>query len=278
MANKHLKNQSIVNIRNDLNNSLNELKYKDLSAKIIVGHYHLFKNAGTSVDTILENSFSSYWKTVEFNKKYGKSNSPLVKEWLLNNLEISAFSSHTALFPIPVIDSIFIIPIVFLRHPIDRIWSIYKFERKHKIILNSSIKLAKKYDFACYLNHQLDRQDNRSFRNFQTYRFSFLNIQQNSTELEKALSGFNSLPLVGIVDHFDLSMKLFKDIIIKYFPSFQVKPTHKNITSHQNLSLEEKLDLIKSSLDSSTYERLLESNDEDLKLYNEAKRKLLSTK
>ena len=277
MANKHLKNQSIVNIGNDLNNSLNELKHKDLSAKIIVGHYHLFKNAGTSVDTILENSFSSYWKTVEFKKKYGKSNSPLVKEWLLNNLGISAFSSHTALFPIPVIDGVFIIPIVFLRHPIDRIWSVYKFERKHKRILNSSIKLAKKYDFAGYLNHQLNRQDNRSFRNFQTYRFSFLNIKQNSTELEKALSGFNSLPLVGIVDHFDLSMKLFKDIIIKYFPSFQVKPTHKNITSHQNLSLEEKLDLIKSSLDSTTYERLLASNEEDLKLYNAAKRKLLST-
>lgn len=278
MTNKHLKNQSILNIGNNLDNPLNELPHKDLLSKIIVGHYHLFKNAGTSVDTILENSFGSYWKTVEFKKNHGKSNSHLVKGWLLKNLEISAFSSHTALFPIPVIDSIFIIPIVFLRHPIDRIWSVYKFERKHKKILNSSIKLAKKYDFAGYLNHQLDHQDNRSFRNFQTYRFSFLNIQQNSTELEKALSGFNSLPLVGIVDNFDLSMKLFKDIIVKYFPSFQIKPTHKNITSHQNLSLEEKLDQIKSSLDSTTYERLLESNDDDLKLYNAAKRKLLSSK
>lgn len=277
MTKKYLKNQSIVNIGNNLNDSLNDFSHEDLSAKIIVGHYHLFKNAGTSIDTILENSFGSYWKKAEFKTNFGKSNSHLVKKWLLKNLEISAFSSHTALFPIPVIDGVFIIPIVFLRHPIDRIWSVYKFERKHKKILNSSIKLAKKYDFAGYLNHQLDHQDNRSLRNFQTYRLSFLNIQQNSTELEKALSGFNSLPLVGIVDNFDLSMKLFRDIIVKYFPSFQVKPTHKNITSHRNLSLEEKLDQIKSSLDLTTYERLLESNDEDLKLYNAAKRKLLST-
>ena len=278
MTDKHLKNQSIINIDNNFSNSSNDLLPKDLSPKIIIGHYHLFKNAGTSVDTILENSFGSYWKTVEFPKNDGKSNSRLVKEWLLNNQGIFAFSSHTALFPIPILDSISIIPIVFLRHPIDRLWSVYKFERKHKKILNPSIRLAKKYDFAGYINHQLNHLKDRSCRNFQTYRFSLLNAQKNSTELEKALCGLNSLPLVGIVDNFDLSMKLFGDMIIKYFPSFQVKPTHKNITSHRNLSLEEKLDQIKSSLDSTTYERLLESNDDDLKLYNAAKRKLLSRK
>jgi hypothetical protein len=156
------------------------------------------------------------------------------------------------------------------------LWSAYKFERKHKKILNYGIELAKKYDFASYLNHRLDRLNDRACRNFQTYRFSFLNSDSNLTELENALIGLNSLPLVGIVENFDLSMKFFRDAIAKYFPSFHSESVRKNITSNQSFSLEKKLDSIKSSLDRTTYERLLESNHDDLQLYEAAKTKLLA--
>lgn len=246
--------------------------------KVIVAHYHLFKNAGTSVDAILAKNFGSNWSKIEFDKIDRQSNSQLVQNWLSNHQLISAFSSHTALFPLPTIANISLIPIVFLRHPIARLWSVYKFERKHRKILNESIKLAQEHDFAGYLNYQLDQTQNRSCRNFQTYRLSWLNPQQNLTELQQALHGLDSLPIVGIVEEFDLSMKRYQKAIAQYYPSFEVKSVHKNITSQPNLSLAEKLDLIRSNLDRATYQRLLDSNCDDLKLYQAAKRKLLNSK
>ncbi|MGF1588808.1 MAG: sulfotransferase family 2 domain-containing protein [Pleurocapsa sp.] len=254
------------------------LNPQDVTNQVIVAHYHLFKNAGTSVDAILAENFSSDWRKIEFDKIDHQSNSGLVQNWLLAHQSISAFSSHTAMFPLPKIALISVIPIIFLRHPIDRLWSVYKFERKHKKILNESIKLAQKHDFAGYLNYQLDQTQNRSCRNFQTYRFSWLNPQPNLTELEQALHGLDSLSIVGIVEEFDLSMKRYQKAIAQYYPSFEIKSVHKNITSQHNLSLPEKLDLIQSNLDRSTYQRLLDSNRDDLKLYEAAKRKLFDPK
>lgn len=263
---------------NNLDLASLSLKQPDSTCKIIIAHYHLFKNAGTSVDIILNKNFGDRWHKIEFPKISQQSNSNLVQDWLLSNQNISAFSSHTAMFPLPTLPTIILIPIVFLRHPIARLWSVYKFERKHKKILNYSIKLAQKYDFAGYLNYQLDQPENRACRNFQTYRFSWLNTQPNLTELEQALSGLDSLPLVGIVEKFDLSMKYYSKAIATHYPSFQFASVHKNITSQRSLSLEEKLEQISGNLDQTTYQRLLDANRDDLKLYEVAMQKLLSLK
>jgi hypothetical protein len=247
--------------------------------KVIVAHYHLFKNAGTSVDIILKQNFGSSWSKIEFPTNDQDSNSELVKEWLMKEQKhISAFSSHTAIFPLPKLDNLVLLPIVFLRHPIARLWSAYKFERKHKKVLNQSIKLAQEQDFAGYLNSYLDlpHSRSRSCRNFQTYRFSWLNSQPNQTELEQALSGLDLLPIVGLVDEFDLSMKLYQQAIAKYYPSFQLKLVHKNITSPRNISLAEQLDIIYQQLDKDTYQRLLDANQDDLQLYLAAQKKLLA--
>ena len=257
-------------------NQNNHSEGQTTSVKTIIAHYHLFKNAGTSVDTILKQNFGSAWQEVEFKKIPQKFNYRLLEGWLGRHREISAFSSHTAMFPLPSLVNTTFIPIVFLRHPIDRLWSVYKFERKHKKVLNHSIEIAQKYDFAGYLNYHLERRGDRSCRNFQTYRFSFLDNGSSLSELERALKGLNSLPIVGIVEEFDRSMQYYAEAIAKHYPSFQAKSVRRNTTSDRNLTLAEKLDLIKTSLDTTTYQRLLDANQDDLILHETAWKKLLS--
>lgn len=262
-----------MNSINSISNQFSSVTNQCPTQNVIVAHYHLFKNAGTSVDVILEQNFGSAWSKIEFPKISRQSNSHLVQNWL-EQQNISAFSSHTALFPLPSLDNTLVLPIVFLRHPLIRLWSVYNFERKHRQVLNASIKLAQSKNFAGYLNYQLDQLSNRSCRNFQTYRFSWLNSQPNKTELERALDGLDWLSIVGIVDEFDLSMELYRQAIAKYYPLFQFQSVHKNITSERNLSQDEKLDLIRTNLDHNTYQRLLDANQDDLQLYAAAKNKL----
>ena len=243
--------------------------------KAIIAHYHLFKNAGTSVDRILELNFGSSWSKIEFPMVNLRSNHKLVGEWIEQHQHLSAFSSHTAIFPVPQLDDITILPIIFLRHPIVRLLSVYKFERQQQVN-NRSSKLAREKDFAGYLNHQLDEKKNRSCRNFQTYRLSWLDDRPKESELSRALTGLDSLPVVGIVSQFDLSMKLYSQAIAKYYPSFKSTSVHENTTSDPQTSFAEKLDTISQSLDSATYQRLLDANRDDLKLYEAAKEKLRS--
>ncbi|MEL6786911.1 MAG: sulfotransferase family 2 domain-containing protein [Cyanobacteria bacterium J06607_15] len=259
---------------NSLSSQSSLVVNQSATRKAIIAHYHLFKNAGTSVDSILKQNFGTSWRKIEFPTVNRRSNSNLVQDWLTNQQNMTAFSSHTAIFPLPTIDDTKILPILFLRHPLVRMLSVYKFERQHQKILNRSIKLAQEKDFAGYLNHQLDEKSNRSCRNFQTYRLSWLGNHARKSELERALVGLESLPVVGIVSQFDLSMELYRQAIAPYYPSFKVRSVYKNTTSDPQTSLESKLNLVRQSLDANTYQRLLDANQDDLKLYKAANKKL----
>jgi hypothetical protein len=92
----------------------------------IIIHYHLFKNAGTSVDSVLEKSFGASWRNFD-NKNSSARFSPKEFEKInLEHPELKAFSSHQIVPPIPK-GSLRVYPIIFLRHPIDRIKSAYLF-------------------------------------------------------------------------------------------------------------------------------------------------------
>jgi hypothetical protein len=49
--------------------------------RTIILHYHLLKNAGTSVDPILKRNFGDKWATREF-LPMGDNNTGLVEEWI----------------------------------------------------------------------------------------------------------------------------------------------------------------------------------------------------
>jgi hypothetical protein len=57
----------------------------------IIFHYHLFKNAGTSIDALLKTNFAHQWLSAEFNHAYAL-NQQQVSQWLLQNPQAVAFS------------------------------------------------------------------------------------------------------------------------------------------------------------------------------------------
>ena len=108
-----------------------------MSKRPVIVHFHLFKNAGTSVDRILQRNFGDRWIEIE-----GPNNKKLTQDALIDfirgNPQYDAISSHTAVVSVPQYDDIEIIPIFFYRHPIDRIRSAYDFERKQDCLLYTS--------------------------------------------------------------------------------------------------------------------------------------------
>ncbi|WP_254980503.1 sulfotransferase family 2 domain-containing protein [Cyanobium sp. ATX 6A2] len=169
--------------------------------RTIILHYHLFKNAGTSVDAILKQNFGDRWVTREFPMMDG-NNSALVEQWIRETPEAVAYSSHTMMGPIPSVEGVKVISFLLLRDPIERIKSAYRFERQQDADTWGA-KLAKEHDFEGYVRARLVRQSDRQCRNFQTYRLASASPTQGDSELEKALCSAQEHFLIGRVESFN---------------------------------------------------------------------------
>lgn len=190
----------------------------------IILHYHLFKNAGTSIDAILKEHFEDKWITREFRDL--EDNSAEVKEWIISNPDAIVFSSHTMNGTIPQIDGVNITSITMLRNPIKRIISAYKFERMQKSNTWGA-EIAKSLSFEDYVVARLQKQGDSQCRNFQTERLATLSPGPEA-KINRALASLEKLSVVGIVEDFNKSLDLMETEVKRYFPDFNCEAAHSN--------------------------------------------------
>lgn len=183
--------------------------------RTIILHYHLFKNAGTSVDRILKHNFPNQWVTREFP---GTNNSDLVAEWIQSEKDAVAFSSHTMMGPIPKIDGVRVFSLLFLRDPIARIISAYKFERTQTID-TAGARLAKDHDLEGYVRTRLATPGDRQCRDFQTYRLAALRPGPEK-EIDRALAAMAFISFIGTVEEFNQSMERLEHVLRPDFHHF----------------------------------------------------------
>ncbi|MBB94234.1 MAG: hypothetical protein CML68_06500 [Rhodobacteraceae bacterium] len=197
-------------------------------SRTVILHYHLFKNAGTSLDQVLKRNFGPKWVTREF-PMTTDDNTDQVTEWIRSEPEAVAFSTHTALGPIPEIEGVKIITVMLLRDPLARIRSAYRFERKQDAETWGA-ELAKQYDLEGYVRARLQRPKDRQCRNFQTHRLATL-APGDGTELDRALEGLRRLSVVGLVEGFDDTLSRLADLIRPAYPDFTWASVRANTTS-----------------------------------------------
>lgn len=222
--------------------------------RTIILHYHLFKNAGSSIDAILKKSFEDRWVTREFNKK---NNTDQLAEWILSNPDAIAFSSHTMNGPIPQIDGVKIISIAMLRDPIQRIISAYKFERNQNADTWGA-QLAKQSTFEEYVLARLQKQGDKQCRNFQVERLATMRPGHHP-KVERAIKALDDLTVFGIVEDFNKSLALIAEHIRKDFPDYENNTVHDNKSKTIDINM------------STTLKQLLEEcNKEDHALWSYA--------
>jgi hypothetical protein len=238
----------------------------ETAGRMLILHYHLFKNAGSSIDEMLKHNFGEKWVEQEFKTTAGQSNTAEVAAYLREQLQLCALSSHTALLPVPLVDGLRIFPIIFLRHPIDRLRSAYMFERK-QLADTFGARLAKATDFAGYLKELLDHPVNRTARNFQTFRLAFNEPPEAGSEYERSLRALASLPLVGLVEAYERSVESLRLALLPFYPDFAPVMVRKNVTRSAADPLDARLAEVKEELGRDLFERLCEANADDIHLF-----------
>ncbi|MBX6745376.1 MAG: hypothetical protein IRY87_25370, partial [Acetobacteraceae bacterium] len=233
----------------------------------IILHYHLFKNAGTSLDHALKAQFGSAWHEQEGPGPGWRASD--IAAFLAANPGITVLSSHTALLPPPEVPNATIYPLIFVRHPLDRIRSIYDFESKQAADTEGA-RAARATDLKGYVTWRIARKGDRAIRNFQAYRFSLAVPTSEGTELQRALLALDRLGVVGVVERFDESLARIEAWLRPHFPELHLKPTRANVTQRAGLSMEERLESLRLELGDELYRELEAANQADLELYRAA--------
>lgn len=249
-----------------------------MTNRTILVHYHIFKNAGSSVDASLKTSFGTAWVKFEGSHAHDIQSSTQLSRFLLANKDVIAVSSHLARPPLPWAGCL---PVVFLRHPLLRAHSVYEFTRKDSSQPYGDI--ARDAGFADYIRWALrNERGSVVIRNYQVIHLSdaswrngnILDAQANSHDLEQACNLLTAWGIVGVVESYALSAKAFQKKYGPLLPDLEFSYLHENSTKPVQGTTEDQIDRIRSLLGASLYKEFMVTNALDFDLYKHAQRVL----
>lgn len=240
----------------------------------IVVHYHIFKNAGSSVDKILEMSFCDRWATFEGATATSLLNSRDLCLFVRDHPDLCAVSSHLLRPPTP--PELHVLPIVLVRHPLDRAYSVYSQLRRNGGVLPGE-QAARRASFAGFVRWCLDYKSlggmviadyqvihlsQASFRNEHIY-----NAVATESDLQQATAYLSNDVFFGPVEHFDAVMEGLQLAAKQVDLSIVATSATENVTSGRPADLAERLCVIEAQLGAALCDRYREANELDYRLY-----------
>ncbi len=235
-------------------------------------HYHIFKNAGSSVDRALADLFGERRLDFEGAAADDVQSSEAVRKFVSEHPEIEALSTHLGRPPVP--PGFF--PIAFLRHPIDRAASVHRYWFQKRGWFNQT-----DLSFPDWIDWALAAQKGLVVRNYQTVHFSsasftaggILNATATEANLAEAIDTLASWRFVGIVEEFAKSIEGFNVCYREQLAGKQLKVFRANTTREDELDELGRLAEIESELGSRRYRQLVAANELDMRLYSHFKSK-----
>ena len=242
----------------------------------VVLHYHMFKNAGTSIDACLADSFGDAWHNFDRDEEWTNLTTADLYEHLTENPHLLALSSHQARWPEPWREDLRVHPIVLVRHPIDRVGSLHSFATRR------GEPEAKGTTLAQYVDRVLEPEAGFVARSFQTLFLSDdehltqwpegPTTEASGTHLNQAMARLEQLPTFGMVERFDETIALLGHQLAPHFPDLALVVRHENVSPGRDPVLADRIDQIRSALGRRRYRRLLDANEFDMELWSRAER------
>ena len=238
----------------------------------VLVHYHLFKNAGSSIDAILKKSFADDWMAFDPNCPPSLYTSVDLAKIIEENATKVAFSSHCIVPPLPT-GQFSVFPIVVLRDPIARVMSAYIFEWKKQLELEEP-----KGSLAEYIHDKFSKARANAIEDFQSFRLSVVDETRvspikglaDASILQAAIEFISELPVFGIVEQFDVSLDLFSYSYGSVFPDLKFEHVAHNVTQGTDIPMHVRYEKIRSNIGGELFDELILRNQMDIKLYSYA--------
>ncbi len=125
--------------------------------RFLILHYHIFKNAGTTVENLLQKSFPHSFARFEGDGRDAQLSATEVLAFVREHPELQAISSHHLRYPRPSAPGFVFFDLLFLRDPIDRLGSIYTFFQQGALSDDPLNRLAHESDLRGFFSELLDK-------------------------------------------------------------------------------------------------------------------------
>ena len=244
----------------------------------VIVHFHYYKNAGSSVRYILMRNF--HGKYLDFILPVSRTmiTGKEAIKIILDNPGVEAVTSHEMIYPFPPDERLRIYPLIFIRNPIDRIGSIYRYERISGERYERA-EIARTECFKGYIEWIFSKKERMGeFSEFHVRELSCRGDGELHDFKERCISGsdlsiayerLEGLKFFGIVERFSESIKLMEGYLDGAFPGIDYRYQHQNRTERID-PFETRIGMLRQELGSSLFDRLEKVNRLDLELYNHA--------
>jgi hypothetical protein len=236
----------------------------------ILVHFHIYKNAGTTIDWILQKTFGKNAQNVDDFDNPGRIiDWNVILDFLKANPDSESISSHQIRFPLPISDFFNFLPMVFIRDPLSRIFSIYGDQKRigsnHELSIKAKTLSPKEFFEWCF------NSTNKIMENSQT-----IFLQPNTptqSPLEYAKKMILECSIIGITEKLDKSLVLAEEVLRRIFPKIDLSYVKQNVNPNNQTKkpiIEKSYNLLGETLTN----ELISRNKLDLELYSFTLRRL----
>jgi hypothetical protein len=240
------------------------------ATRFVFVHYHIFKNGGTTIESILRREFGERFATVHGPAADSVLDGKRLTEFLRQSPCIGAVSSHHLRYPKPVTPGWVIFDCCFLRHPLDRLVSLYNQFRR----TNSDDPLsvcANQFapgEFMKHLVHNAPHLVN-DVQVTQLANAGVFARPAGEHDLEVAIHILRDMAVPGVVEMFDESLMAAEYFLKPAFPELRLHHNPENMSRPDGLAGPRPT--LVELWGADVYSDLLRLNQLDLELFRQAK-------
>jgi hypothetical protein len=231
----------------------------------VIIHYHIFKNAGTTIYFILKRNFGKRVASLESDRVNGVLTNDVLVDFLTKHPKIEAVTSHHLRPPKPEHEQFIFHDILFLRNPLARLSSMYDFYRRSNDTGDPLAKEAKKRnitDFMKLLIEEYPHHVNNPQVNYLTAR----SLDRSGSSVDTAFRVARQSTVLGVTELFDLGAVLAENSLTPTFGNMSFAYVARNVSSMRPRDLQVHLPQFREACGDQIYEQLVNLNSLDLAL------------
>ena len=242
--------------------------------RYVLVHYHIFKNAGSTIEYVLHRAFGERLRTIHGPNPDSVLTGADLARFLTKNPGVDAISSHHLKYPVPEIARMHIIDCCFLRDPIQRLWSMHKYFRRAEPNDELSER-AKASDLRSFVG-MLIRDHPQMINDVQVNLLANSGVYlkpPNRVDFDRAHDVLRRIGILGVVCMFDESLTAAEYYIRPVFP-IEFQYVRHNASSNDGDTDVNPGIRIRELLGVRMHEELLRLNQLDLELVECAKKEV----
>jgi len=242
----------------------------------VIIHYHIFKNAGSTLAAALERNFGptfASWDGNEFNAQISGAE---LLDFLREHRHILAVTSHHLRPPKPSSESFVFHDVLVLRHPVDRIRSMYDFYHEALATDDPLTQEAKRLNQRAFFEFLITDYPHLVTNSQINYVANRGGKIPDEADCERACRMVREASVVGVADQFDICMAVAEHRLREFYPGLDLSYVSENVTRGRRKNTKERLHEFEKQCGADLYAKLVQLNQLDFKLADTARDEALS--